>query len=98
VNIDAADLVRFIHNSQLSEDMKERLIPIAQVARPKDRVRIYKRVEEYNREIISIRKGTKPLTVDDIIFIRGLVEQFQEAKKEAVAQTHDADYLLDSHG
>lgn len=95
--IDTAELIRFINNSQMSEDMKERLIPIAQIANEKDRERIYTRVKEFNEQVIRIRKGTEPLNVDDIIFIRGLVEKFQEERQKPLAATARGDYLFDSH-
>ncbi len=94
---DSATLIRFIQNSQMSEDMKERLMPLAQVANEKDRERIYNRVKDFNAQVIRIRKGTEPLNVDDIIFIRGLVEKFQE-ERQAKTTTKEADYLFDSHG
>ncbi len=96
--IDAAALVRFIHNSQMSEDMKERLTPIAQIADEKDRERIYERVKEFNAQIIRIRKGTEPLNVDDIIFIRGFVEKFQEARQKPLAAAGRADSIFNTNG
>lgn len=80
---DVAFLVKYIRDSQMTEAMKEDLTAIIQVASPEDRERIYTEVKAFNEKIIRIRRGVEPLTVDDIIFIRGVIEDYIDHKNQA---------------
>ncbi|QQS59409.1 hypothetical protein IPN35_00775 [Candidatus Peregrinibacteria bacterium] len=46
----SAELIRFLQESELTEEMKQKLIPIAQVATDDDKKMIYEKVVAYNVE------------------------------------------------
>lgn len=94
--IETAELIRYLQNSQMPERLKAIFIPIAQTASPETREQIYHKIEEYNAKAIRIRKHIEPLSVDDIIFLRGEIEDYQEKKRQEKQQQPSS--LLVAHG
>ena len=76
--ISTEELIRFVQESRLTNELKRRLLPIAKDADAETRSEIVKRVEKFNTTFEDLKSGKKPLLIDDYLF---LVKEVRRIKK-----------------